>query len=40
MITVGFKKNKPKKSAFEISEDFLAQMRKMDQAKKLLSTSD
>ena len=41
MVTVGLKK--PKKPGFEISEDFLAELRKIDQsevAKKLLSTSD
>ena len=43
LFTVGVKKNKPKKAGFEISEVFLAELRKMDQsllAKKLLSTSD
>ena len=40
-IIVGLK-NKPKKPGFEITEDFLAELRKMDQsllAKNLLSTS-
>ena len=43
MVIFGLKKkNKPKKPGFEISEDFLAELRKMDQgllAKKLLSSS-
>ena len=42
IVFYGLQKNKPRKPGFEISEDFLAELRKMDQsslAKELLSIS-
>ena len=42
MVFYGLQKNKPRKQGFEISEDFLTQLRKMNQgqlANELLSSS-